>query len=36
MDKKYVKIEWSRLRNLLKEEETLDALYAADVDNWEE
>ena len=35
MDKKYVKIEWSRLRELLKEEETLDALYAAGVDNWE-
>ena len=35
MDKKYVKIEWSRLRELLKAEETLDALYAAGVDNWE-
>ena len=35
MDKKYLKIEWSRLRELLKAEETLDALYAAGVDNWE-
>ena len=32
---KYVKIEWTELRRLLKKEEKLDALEALGVDNWE-
>lgn len=32
---KYVKVEWSELRRLLKEEEKLTALEALGVDNWD-
>ena len=32
---KYVKIEWTELRRLLKKEEKLDALENLGVDNWE-
>jgi len=32
---KYVKIEWTELRQLLKKEEKLDALENLGVDNWE-
>lgn len=32
---RYVKIEWTELRRLLKKEEKLDALEALGVDNWE-
>lgn len=35
MEEKYLKISWSRLRNLLKSEEKLDALESLGVDNWD-